>query len=120
MKIVISKDFSETPGARYKNEGDHSGEEFRETILVPKFEQAIKQGEKLLVDLDGGYGYPTSFLEESFGGLARIYDYKKIMSILEFKSDDEPSLIEDIKGYMKSAKSEDNKWEKNVYIVSAL
>ena len=31
MTIRISSDFSETPGARYRSEGDFSGEEFRDT-----------------------------------------------------------------------------------------
>ena len=31
--INICNDFTDTPGARYRSEGDFSGEEFRETIL---------------------------------------------------------------------------------------
>ena len=103
MKIKISTDFSETPGARYKNEGDYSGEEFREEILKPKFCEAKKKGEVLIIDLDGGYGYPTSFLEEAFGGLARIYGPSDVLERLEFISGDEPSLIEEIKDYILSA-----------------
>ena len=62
MIIRIATDFTETPGARYRNEGDFSGEEFRESILEPKFLEAKNKGEQLTIDLDGGYGYPTSFL----------------------------------------------------------
>lgn len=106
MEIIISKDFSETPGARYKCEGDFSGEEFREKILLPKFKLSIENDEKLLIDFDGGYGYPTSFLEEAFGGLARIYGNQKVLSTLKFKSDDEPALIEMVKNYINVAKNE--------------
>lgn len=103
MIINISKDFSPTPGARYKSEGKYSGEEFRDEILRPKFEESKRSGEQLIVNLDGGYGYPTSFLEEAFGGLARLSSPMEVIGILEFISNDEPSLIDEIKHYILSA-----------------
>lgn len=103
MKINICKDFSETLGARYISEGPFSGEEFRDTILIPKYEEAIAKDEKLIIELDGGYGYPTSFLEEAFGGLARQFNPEEVLNTLYFISDDEPSLIEEIKRYISSA-----------------
>lgn len=100
MIIKISKDFTDTPGARYRSESDFSGEEFREDMLEPKFLEAERNNEKLVVDLDGGYGYPTSFLEEAFGGLARQYSSEQVLNTLVFISNDEPSLIEEINGYI--------------------
>lgn len=105
MTIKISTDFSDTPGARHRDEGKYSGEEFREDMLEKYFLQAKENGEKLVIDLDGGYGYPTSFLEEAFGGLARIYPPKEVLDVLDFISNDEPSLIDDIKDYIKNANS---------------
>lgn len=105
MTIKISTDFSDTPGARHRDEGKYSGEEFREDMLEKDFLQAKENGEKLVIDLDGGYGYPTSFLEEAFGGLARIYPPKEVLDVLDFISNDEPSLIDDIKDYIKNANS---------------
>ena len=96
MIIRIATDFTETPGARYRNEGDFSGEEFRESLLEPRFLEAKSKGEQLTIDLDGGYGYPTSFLEEAFGGLA--------VATLVFISRDEPSLIDEIQEYITSQK----------------
>lgn len=104
MTIRICSDFSDTPGARHKSEGDFSGEEFRESLLIPRFLSAIDNNEKLEIDLDGGYGYPTSFLEEAFGGLARIYGSKKVLNTLSFISQDEPSLVGEIEEYIRSAK----------------
>lgn len=116
MVINICKEFSETPGARYKHEGKFSGEQFREDLLQPKFEEAIKKKENLIIELDGGYGYPTSFLEEAFGGLAREYGSKRVTEILKFVSNDEPSLVEEIKNYIFAVdKSEDAKWKTNMY-----
>ena len=106
MNINICRDFSETPGSRHKTEGKYSGEEFRENMLEPKYLESKKAREMLVIDLDGGYGYPTSFLEEAFGGLARKYGSKDILATLKFVSEDEPSLIDEIIGYIRQAKKE--------------
>ena len=39
MTILYVKDFSTTPGARYRHLGKASGEEFRDDVLVPEFEK---------------------------------------------------------------------------------
>lgn len=103
-KIIISKDFSETPGGRYAKDGGFSGELFRESFLKPAFSK-LKEGDKLLIDLDGGYGYGISFLEEAFGGLAREVSPALVNSALDFKSDDEPELIPLIRDYIKNARN---------------
>ncbi len=105
IRLVVVEQFTDAPGSRYKSEGDFSGEEFREKLLEPLFLKAVNEGEKLLIDLDGGYGYATSFLEEAFGGLSRLYENtEKILSTIEIKSNDEPSLIYDIKGYITNGR----------------
>lgn len=103
MTINICRKFSETLGARYKTEGKFSGEEFRESLLNDRYLEARKLGEKLTIELDGGYGYPTSFLEEAFGGLARDHDPHEVNETLEFVSEDEPSLVAEIRGYILNA-----------------
>lgn len=102
MKIKISKDFSETPGARYRDSGKYSGEEFRDDLLIPKFEEAISNGEKLLIDFDGGYGYPITFLEEVFGGLKELYPEDLILNTLEFISNEEPDIIDKVIEFITS------------------
>ena len=52
IKLDIAREFSRCPGARYKTEGDFSGEEFRENYLLPKLKEAIESHSKLIVDLD--------------------------------------------------------------------
>lgn len=103
--ILEVTSFSITPGSRYRNEGtkSHSGQEFREEYLEPKFVEAEKNKTKLIVNLDGTIGYGTSWLEEVFGGLARKYGKSKVLSILDFISEEEPYLIDDIKEYIKDA-----------------
>jgi hypothetical protein len=103
--ISVAKDFSITPGSRYKDEGQYSGEEFRVGILGPRFLEAVESGAKIRVILDGVLGYGTSFLEEVFGGLAREHGSKKVLEKLEIISKEEPYLIDDIMGYVKAASS---------------
>lgn len=106
MHISVAKEFSETPGPRDRDEGDWSGTQFLEDILLPRFTQALTDRTQLMVDLDGTEGYATSFLEAAFGGLARRFDPKQVLSILQFKSDDEPYLIPEIKKYISEARKE--------------
>jgi len=101
---VIAEAFSISPGSRYPEEGDYSGQEFRERILSPLFNQAVKEKVKLIVDLDGTLGYGTSFLEEVFGGLARKESIDIVLQTLRIKYDEEDYLKEDIIEYIKDAR----------------
>lgn len=102
-RISIVKDFTDTPGTRYRTEGELSGQEFRETLLRPKYD-ALKPGEILKIDFDGVYGYPPSFLEEAFGGLVReIGNPEEVESKLKFKADERPDLIDKVKKYIHNA-----------------
>jgi|SRR5579864_752549 len=101
ISINVAQEFSKTPGPRFKTEGEFSGEEFRERVLEPKFLQARDEKSRLVVDLDGGYGYATSFLEEAFGGLARRYGQEPLLSMLQIQSAEEPYLVDDIKRYIR-------------------
>ena len=40
--IKIATDFSRIPGARYPEEGDYSGQEFRHNVLHPALKKAIE------------------------------------------------------------------------------
>lgn len=106
LEINISKEYTETPGGRYKEDGAFSGEEFRETMLVERYLAARDQKTKLKIILDGGYGYPSSFLEEAFGGLSRTYGKESVKETLIFVSEDEPGLTEFIEGYIENAAQE--------------
>lgn len=103
--ILHVKNFSIVPGTRKRDEGKnaHSGEEFREDFLIPFFKEAVKDNKKLIVNLDGTIGYGTSWLEEVFGGLARQFGKTSVLATLDFISDEEPYLIEDIIHYIVHA-----------------
>lgn len=111
ITISIAKDFSRIPGARFPKEGNHSGEEFRKQVLLPKLKEAIDKKEKLQVILDGTAGLGTSFLEEAFGGLLRIdnISYSDIQSTLVLVSEEDEDYIEEINQYIKEAYEQKNK-----------
>lgn len=104
--INIAKDFTTTPGGRYKSEGDNSGEDFRESLLKPKYLEARKQNTQLKVILDGCLGYPSSFLDESFGGLAKELKDKNLIKNIVLVSEDQPGLVEYIAQRIEVATNE--------------
>lgn len=108
MEISIARDFSLIPGARYPEEGDFSGQDFRTKLLCPALKKAISQGEKLIVILDGTAGLGTSFLEESFGGLIRNdgFSLEKINRFLELVSVEDPDYLSEIEQYMVEANAQ--------------
>lgn len=85
MKIIsIADDFTKYPGGRYRKHGKGSGEEFRDSFLVPLLEKQ----EEITVILDGTAGYSSSFLEEAFGGLVRRgYEKESIRRLLKFRAE---------------------------------
>lgn len=100
-KIKICDDFTDTPGGRYISEGEFSGELFRDKILYPKLKEA--NGDKLIVDFDGCYGFGTSFLEEAFGGLVRKYNIKGLLNNLIMISNEDESIPKLIMKYIRDA-----------------
>lgn len=101
MLIRIADEFTKIPGGRHISDGPHSGEEFRQKLLKPAFLKAKKSGKNLTIDLDGGFGYGTSFLDEAFGGLARETQDPDVLKITII-SEEEPTLVNRIIAYMKS------------------
>src|SRR4051812_7989660 len=101
--IDIPKEFSKTPGPRERTTGDHSGEEFREDWLVKYFIDPNQEYE-ITLDFDGAYGYPTSFLEECFGGLVRKFGMNRVLKVIKFgKRNKFPMIEREIKLYMQEA-----------------
>lgn len=100
ITVNVARDFTRFPSGRSKLKGDTSGEAFRERFLEP----AIRNGQEILVELDGTIGYGSSFLEEAFGGLVRSLTIPgaKLLQMLHFASVD-PSLIDEVNGYILDA-----------------
>ncbi len=68
--LIIAKEFKDNPGARDREDGPHSGQEFLEELLLERFNKAVKEKYILLIDLDDVWGYPSSFISGSFRRLS--------------------------------------------------
>lgn len=99
--ISISRDYTTTPGARYRKDGKYSGEDFREKYLEPLFNE--ESDEEIVINLDGVEGYSTAFLEEVFGGLVRLFGKKVVLKRIKIISYEEPLLINEIENYIDKA-----------------
>ena len=88
MKIDIATEFSSYPAGRYHpQDGEYTGDRFRDEYLAPRLKQAISEKEKLVILLDGVRTFGSSFLEEAFGGLVRknIFTRKDLKEHLKFE-----------------------------------
>ena len=75
-----------------------------EDHLRPAFIGAKNNNEKVTIVLDGvKFGYPTSFLEEAFGGLAREFGIDDVADGLVLVANVEPLLVEEIHRYIQEA-----------------
>lgn len=100
-KIKISTDFTETPGARFREDGEFSAQEFLEDILLAKFEEAVNKNGLLEVDLDDVWGYASSFISGSFGKLSKDKGKDLVLKHITWKSNDDPLLIDKIKAIIE-------------------
>ena len=67
VTIHVASQFSETPFGRYRSDGPESGQVFRDDFLLPY----LRAGKRIVIDIDGVAGLPSSFWEESLGGAVR-------------------------------------------------
>jgi len=92
--LVIANEFSDTAGARDYEDGEFSGQEFYDRLLKDRFEKAKKGNYKLLIDIDGLWGWPSSFVSGSFGLLSQTFGADLVLKHIEFKSDKNPLKID--------------------------
>jgi STAS-like domain of unknown function (DUF4325) len=87
-EITIASDFSPFPVGRIPEDGDYNGQSFRERLLSPALREAIAEGGRVVVWLDGLKSCGSSFLESVFGGLVREDGFSKnqLKKHLEVKS----------------------------------
>lgn len=100
--LVIATEFKDNPGARDREDGPNSGQEFLEDILLLRFNRAVEQNYILLIDLDGVWGYPSSFVSGSFGKLSMERGADLLLKHLRFKSDRNPIRIEKVLNEIKN------------------
>lgn len=97
LRICVREDFSDSPGARYKKDGPYSGEQFYDDLLHPKYKEAREKKVSLEIDLDGVWGYPSSFVSGSFGRLSITYGAEEVLDTIIFISEESSTREERIK-----------------------
>jgi hypothetical protein len=98
VTINIAKDFSRTPYGRYL--GSSSAKVFKDKFLKPFIDIGA---DKIIIILDGTYGFVSSWLHEAFGNLLKEYPQEKrqsIMDMFSLISDEDPSVAVEIREYM--------------------
>jgi len=100
--LVIATEFKDNPGARDREDGPNSGQEFLEDIFITRFNKAIEEDYIMLIDLDGVWGYPSSFVSGSFGKLSMERGSEILLKHLRFKSDKNPIRIDKILNEIKN------------------
>jgi hypothetical protein len=89
MVYSVAKEFSRFPGGRKRQNGQHSGEEFREDVVLP----LLDRYEYVTFDLSGSAGYGSGFLDEAFGELGKIFGLRETRRRIKLiASDDEDAL----------------------------
>lgn len=99
--VDMGKDFSRYPAGRTDKDGRFNGTAFRNMHLIP----FIGAGKKVIVLLDTGFSYGSSFLEEAFGGLIRAGVDKAVFASLVDLDTKDTALLEEIRRYVNAAQS---------------
>jgi len=104
---MVTKEFHARPKGRYKTDApgcEHTaGEVFRENILIP----ALRENEKVIIDLTGYNRYGRSFLDEAFGGLISRENFTKaeLDEKLEIKHDTVINFVNTVNERIQAAEN---------------
>lgn len=99
QKVINVTDYTRTPGGRFRSDGKGNGQEFREDFIEPIW----KDYDKIIINFKGASGYPSSFLEEVFGGLVRKFGLEEIQSKLVYDYPEDTFVQNEIKDYIERA-----------------
>lgn len=94
--LIIAKEFVDNPGARDREDGSNSGQQFLEDIFINRFNKAVEGDYILMIDLTGVLGYPSSFVSGSFGRLSIEKGSELLLKHLKFKSENNPLNVDKV------------------------
>lgn len=96
MNKVKVVDFTELPGARKKDDGNGSAEEFFDSFVKPMLDKVNNDG--LVIDFDGTWGYASSFVSELARRVNLYFEGKDFSETgITLVSNDDSTLIERFK-----------------------
>ena len=103
----IGKEYNAMPSGRKYGDGLYSGERFRLEYLLPMLQHS--NGRRVILHMDDAIGYPSSWLDEVFGGLVRYHGYSKdtLKTKIGIHTFDQ-ALYEEIWGYIDISKPDKN------------
>lgn len=90
VTYVVAAEFSRFPGGRKRKNGQFSGEQFREDVVIP----LIDKYEFITFDLTGSAGYGSGFLDEAFGELGKILGLREAKRRVKVIANDDPDAVE--------------------------
>ncbi|WP_288431841.1 STAS-like domain-containing protein [uncultured Stenotrophomonas sp.] len=86
----VAEMYSRFPGGRRRANGDFSGEQFREDVVLP----LLSKYKHIIFDLTGSAGYSSGFLDEAFGELGSLMPYEEVRRRIELVASDDPDAVE--------------------------
>jgi len=89
-KTIRVRDFTDAPF------GTKDGRRFRTEHIMPY----IKEYDKIIIDLDGTYGYPVGFIREAFGKIILEVGMRTTVYKIQFLSTEDKKLSSRIWRYM--------------------
>ena len=95
-RINFIDEFTDCPGGRLEIHGEFSGQEFREKLLKP----ALQQFDRVVLNLNGAVGFPSSFIDEVFGILSHEVGYDRMKQQLVIDLTDDPLALREIEECM--------------------
>lgn len=99
VRIVV-KDWTRFPGGRFKSDGEHSGEEFREVFL----EHNVKAGRRFEIDFNGIFTAGWSFLDEALGYYVSELGESGFRERFVLIADDDPDILEEMESIIAKRK----------------
>lgn len=94
--VVKVSDFTTLPGARHREDGDGSADQFFEERVLPILRKILENKEsKIIIDLDGTLGYASSFISQLAVRIkGEVHNKRTIKKRLIIKSDDDENQKE--------------------------
>ena len=94
--IIKVRDYTILPGARHRQDGDNSADEFYEDHIKKYVQKSLISGQRITIDLDGTLGYASSFTSQLAIRIKQECKNKRrlIKKIIQIKSNDDPLQAE--------------------------
>ena len=95
MRIVLANLYGPFLGARFREDGEASGQEFREDYILPALHK-LADGQRLVINIDAT-SPSASFLEECFGGLIRVEGLERDLILAKIVIEAESEAAQEFK-----------------------